>query len=267
MAKINVQNTEITILINNEIEFISLTDMAGGFKEGSALIGKWITNKNTLEYLAIWEKINNTDFNYTEFEVIENNAGVNRFVMSVGQWIERTFAKGLLVKAGRYGGTFAHKDIAFHFAMWLSPEFQIYLINEFQRLKQDEQKNLGWSVQRELTKMNYKIHTDAIKQNIIPKEITPQQVAIIYANEADVLNMALFGITAKEWRDNNPNLKGNIRDFATINELICLSNLENLNALFLSEKITQQDRLIKLNKIAINQITILQNITNQKLIK
>jgi len=188
MAKIKVKNTEITIMVKNETDFISLIDMASGFKEGSSLIGKWITNKNTLEYLGIWEKINNIDFNYPESGVIENSAGVNRFVMSVGQWIDRTLAKGIVVKAGRHGGTYAHKDIAFHFVMWLSPEFQIYLINEFQRLKQDEQKNIGWNVQRELAKMNYKIHTDAIKQNIIPAQITPQQTAIIYANEADVLN-------------------------------------------------------------------------------
>jgi hypothetical protein len=197
MAKIKVENTEITIFVQNDIDFISLTDMSGSFKEGSALIGKWITNKNTLEYLGIWERIYNPDFNYPEFGVIENSAGINRFVMSVGQWIERTQAKGLLVKAGRYGGTFAHKDIAFHFAMWLSPEFQIHLIKEFQRLKEDEYQNIGWTAKRELSKINYRIHTDAVKQNLIPRELTTQQTAIIYANEADVLNMALFGVTAK----------------------------------------------------------------------
>ncbi|PWA10811.1 KilA-N domain-containing protein [Flavobacterium laiguense] len=261
MAKINVKNTEITIFVQNDIDFISLTDMSGSFKEGSALIGKWITNKNTLEYLGIWERIYNPDFNYPEFGVIENSAGINRFVMSVGQWIERTQAKGLLVKAGRYGGTFAHKDIAFHFAMWLSPEFQIHLIKEFQRLKEDEHQNIGWTAKRELSKINYHIHTDAVKQNLIPRELTSQQTAIIYANEADVLNMALFGVTAKLWRDKNPDLKGNCRDYASINELICLSNLENLNAHFINEKQQQNERLTKLNQIAIHQMSILEKVT------
>lgn len=261
MAKIKVKNTEITIFVQNDVDFISLTDMSGSFKEGSALIGKWITNKNTLEYLGIWERIYNPDFNYPEFGVIENSAGINRFVMSVGQWIERTQAKGLLVKAGRYGGTFAHKDIAFHFAMWLSPEFQIHLIKEFQRLKEDEYQNIGWTAKRELSKINYHIHTDAVKQNLIPQELTTQQTAIIYANEADVLNMALFGVTAKQWRDKNPDSKGNCRDYASINELICLSNLENLNAHFINEKLQQNERLIKLNQIAIHQMSILEKVT------
>lgn len=261
MAKIKVKNTEITIFVQNDVDFISLTDMSGSFKEGSALIGKWITNKNTLEYLGIWERIYNPDFNYPEFGVIENSAGINRFVMSVGQWIERTQAKGLLVKAGRYGGTFAHKDIAFHFAMWLSPEFQIHLIKEFQRLKEDEYQNIGWTAKRELSKINYHIHTDAVKQNLIPQELTTQQTAIIYANEADVLNMALFGVTAKQWRDKNPDSKGNCRDYASINELICISNLENLNAHFINEKLQQNERLIKLNQIAIHQMSILEKVT------
>jgi hypothetical protein len=264
---INVKGTAITILAQNNLDYISLTDMTGGFKEGSGLIGKWITNKNTLEYLGIWEKLNNQHFNYPEFGVIEQEAGVNRFIMSVGQWIERTKANGLIVKAGRYGGTFAHKDIAFHFAMWLSPEFQIYLINEFQRLKEEEQKQLGWTAKRELAKLNYHIHTDAIKQNLVPKKITRQQTSIIYANEADVLNVALFGITAKKWRNANPELKGNIRDYAGINELICLSNMENLNAVFINEKIPQKERLIKLNQIAIQQMKILTEVENRKLLK
>jgi hypothetical protein len=210
--KINVKGTEITVIAQSDVDYICLTDMTSGFKEGSGLIGKWITNKNTLEYLGIWEKINNLLFNYPEFGVIEKEAGINRFIMSVGQWIERTKATGLIVKVGRFGGTYAHKDIAFHFAMWLSPEFQIYLINEFQRLKEEEQKQLGWTAKRELAKINYHIHTDAIKQNLIPETLTLAQTSIIYANEADVLNIALFGITAKQWRDTNPGLKGNIRD-------------------------------------------------------
>ncbi len=267
MAKIKVQDTEITILVKNETDYISLTDIAGGFKERSALIGKWITNKNTLEYLAIWEKINTADFNYTEFEVIEKSSGVNRFVMSVGQWIDRTLAKGLLVKAGRYGGTYAHKDIAFHFAMWLSPEFQIYLINEFQRLKQEEQKQLGWDAKRELAKINYHIHTEAVKTYLIPKTLTAFEISLVYANEADVLNMALFGKTAKQWRDENPNKKGNIRDYTGINELICLSNLENLNSVWIQDQIPQKERLIKLNRVAIHQMNILLEVEDRKYLK
>jgi hypothetical protein len=264
---INVNGTAITVVAQNDLDYLSLTDMTVGFKEGSGLIGKWITNKNTLEYLGIWEKINNPSFNYPEFGVIEQESGVNRFIMSVGQWAERTKAAGLLVKAGRYGGTYAHKDIAFHFAMWLSPEFQIYLINEFQRLKEEEQKQLGWSAKRELTKLNYHIHTDAIKQNLIPEELTPAQTAIVYATEADVLNVALFGKTAQQWREANPDLKGNMRDYANINELICLANMENLNAVFIQEKISQKDRLIKLNTIAIQQMKVLIDVENRKLLK
>src|SRR5690606_30580437 len=256
--KINVKGTEISIFAQNEMDFISLTDMTGGFKEGSGLIGKWITNKNTLEYLGIWEKINNPNFNYPEFGVIEQDAGVNRFVMSVGQWVERTQAKGMIVKAGRYGGTYAHKDIAFHFAMWLSPEFQIYLINEFQRLKEDENNRLKleWNFQRTLTKVNYHIHTDAIKENLIPKEITKQQASLVYANEADLLNVALFGITAKEWRDRdyNPDKSGNIRDYATLEQLVVLSNMESINALLIRQGLSQSERLIQLNKTAIIQM-------------
>ncbi len=187
--------------------------------------------------------------------------------MSVGQWIERTNAVGLIVKSGRYGGTYAHKDIAFHFAMWLSPEFQIYLVKEFQRLKEEEQHLIGWTAKRELAKLNYRIHTDAIKQNLIPSLLTPEQISIVYANEADVLNVAMFGITAKQWRDANPEQKGNIRDYASINELICLSNMESINAVFINEGLSQKDRLIKLNKIAIQQMQILQNSANNKILK
>jgi len=241
--------------------------MSSGFNEGSGLIGKWITNKNTLEYLGIWESLKNPSFNYPEFGVIEKESGTNRFIMSVGQWINRTKAFGLVVKAGRYGGTFAHKDIAFHYAMWLSPEFQIYLITEFQRLKEEEQKLLGWSAKRELSKLNYHIHTDAIKQNLIPAELSPSQTSIIYANEADVLNVALFGITAKQWRETNPDLKGNMRDYANINELICLSNMENLNAVFIQEQMPQKERLIKLNQIAIQQMKVLVDVEGRRLLK
>jgi hypothetical protein len=267
MAKIKVQNTEISIIQFSENDFISLTDISSGFKEGSSLISKWITNKNTLEYLSIWEKIHNTSFNYPEFGVIEKESGVNRFTMSVGQWIKRTVAIGLTVKSGRYGGTYAHKDIAFHFAMWLSPEFQIYLIQEFQRLKQDEYKHLGWSVKRELAKVNYHIHTQAIKDFIVPKLLSKEQVNTIYANEADLLNVALFGITAREWRELNPNLRGNIRDYASMNELICLSNLENINSLLIQEKLEQKVRLVKLNQLAIQQMIVLQNLKSRDLLR
>ena len=252
--KINVEGTEISIIRQNNTDFISLTDMTSGFKEGSGLIGKWVTNKNTLEYLGIWEKINNLHFNYPEFGVIEKEAGTNRFIMSVGQWIKRTKATGLIVKAGRYGGTYAHKDIAFHFAMWLSPEFQIYLINEFQRLKEIENKELGWNVSRILSKINYRIHTDAIKENLIPAILSPEKIKQVYASEADVLNVALFGITAKEWRDANPEKHGNMRDYATLEQLVVLANLESINALFIRQQLSQPERLKLLNKQAIQQM-------------
>jgi len=255
--KLTVQGREITVFQNNDIDFISLTDMTSNFKEGSGLIGKWITNKNTLEYLGIWEKINNKDFNYPEFGVIEQEAGTNRFIMSAGQWIKRTNAIGLIVKAGRYGGTYAHKDIAFHFAMWLSPEFQIYIVKEFQRLKETEAKELDWSIKRQLTKINYRIHTDAIKENLIPKNLNKKQINFVYANEADVLNVALFGKTAKQWRNENPDKKGNIRDYANVTQLVCLANLENLNAVFINDGLEQSERLVKLNQIAISQMKIL----------
>ena len=209
-----------------------------------------------MEYIGIWEKINNPDFNYPEFGVIEREAGSNRFIMSVGQWIERTKAIGLEVKTGRYGGTFAYKDIAFHFAMWLSPEFQIYLVNEFQRLKEEENNRLKleWNLQRTLAKINYHIHTDAIKETLIPKEVSKRQAALIYADEADLLNTALFGLTAKEWRERNPALNGNIRDYAELEQLVVLSNLESINALLIKQGLSQSERLIQLNRVAISQM-------------
>ncbi len=242
--------------------------MTTGFNEGSGLIGKWITNKNTLEYLAVWENINNPNFNYPEFGVIEREAGTNRFIMSAGQWVDRTKAIGVIVKAGRYGGTYAHKDIAFNFAMWLSPEFQIYLVNEFQRLKDDENSRLKleWNLQRTLAKVNYHIHTEAIKANLIPKKITQQQASFVYANEADLLNVALFGITAKEWRDSNPDKSGNVRDYATLEQLVVLSNMESINALLIRQGLSQNERLIELNKVAITQMkSLLENNTIKKL--
>jgi hypothetical protein len=206
-------------------------------------------------------------FNSPEFEGIKNAAGLNRFILSVKQWIEKTNSIGIIAKAGRYGGTYAHKDIAFEFASWVSPQFKLYLLKEFQRLKDEEQKALGWSAKRELTKINYHIHTEAIKRNLIPAELTSIQTSIIYASEADVLNVAMFGMTAKEWREANPDRKGNIRDYATINELICLSNMENLNAVFINERLPQRERLIKLNQIAIQQMRVLQDVGNMNLLK
>ena len=224
-------------------------------------------NRSTIEFIGLWEQFNNPDFNSIEFDGIKNIAGSNSFALTPKRWIETTNAKGIVSKTGRYGGTFAHRDIAFEFASWLSAEFKFYLIKEFQRLKEEEQKLLGWSAKRELAKLNYHIHTDAIKQNLSPQELSPSQTSIVYANEADVLNIAMFGITAKQWRDANPDLKGNIRDYANINELICLSNMENLNAVFINENMPQNERLIKLNQIAIQQMKILQEVENRKLLK
>jgi len=268
MAKINVKETDVTILKINEDDYISLTDIAK-FKsdDPTAVIANWMRNRNTIEYLGIWETLYNPDFNPIEFDRFRNEAGLNAFTLSPQKWIEATNAKGMISKSGRYGGTFAHKDIAFKFAAWVSIEFELYFIKEFQRLKEEEQKQLGWTAKRELSKINYHIHTDAIKQNLIPVELTPQQISYVYANEADVLNVALFGVTAKQWRDANPDLKGNIRDYATINELICLSNMENLNAVFINENMPQSERLVKLNQIAIQQMNVLQEVEKRKLLK
>jgi len=267
MKTITVQKTEITIISIEEKDYISLTDIVRNIENGLSLIEKWFRNKNTIEFLGIWEEMYNSDFNSLEFEGIKNEAGLNRFILSVKQWTEKTNSKGIIAKAGRYGGTYAHKDIAFEFASWVSPQFKLYLLKEFQRLKEEEQKQIGWSAKSELAKINYHIHTDAIKQNFIPSELKPEQISIVYANEADVLNVSLFGITSKQWRDANLDLKGNIRDYATINELICLSNMENINAILINDDIPQMERLIKLNQIAIQQMRILQNVENRKLFK
>ena len=268
MAKITVQNTDISIVKYNEEDYISLTDMAKSQLQ-EHIIFRWLSLKSTIEYLGEWEMLYNPDFNCTEFGTIKNAAGSNNFVLSVKTWIERTNAIGIRSKAGRYGGTYAHRDIAYHFGMWISPKFQLLLVKEYQRLKAEEHQQLGWSAKRELSKINYRIHTDAIKQNLIPQKVTPVQANIIYANEADVLNVAMFGMTAKQWREANPELKGNIRDYATINELICLSNMENLNAVFIEQNMTQRERLVKLNQIAIHQMSILENGNNRnrKLLK
>ena len=262
MAKIIVQDTLITVLNFEEQDYISLTDMASA-KEGDSraadVIKNWIRSRYTIEFLGTWEVIHNPNFKVVEFDHFRKSAGLPSFVLSASEWIERTNAIGIIVKKGRYGGTYAHKDIAFEFGSAISVPFKLYLIEEFQRLKTEEQRQLGWSVKRELSKINYRIHTDAIKQNLIPMEVTPIQASIIYANEADVLNVAMFGMTAKQWRETNPELKGNIRDYATINELICLSNMENLNAVFIEQNMTQRERLVKLNQIAIHQMNILGN--------
>lgn len=268
MAKINVHDTTVTVIYHNDNDYISLTDIAK-YKsdEPAAVISNWMRNRNTIEYLGIWESLYNPNFNPFEFEGFRKEAGLNAFTLSPQKWTTATNAIGIISKAGRYGGTYAHKDIAFKFASWISVEFELYIVKEFQRLKEEEQKQLGWSAKRELSKINYRIHTDAIKRNIIPEEVTSQQASIIYANEADVLNVAMFGMTAKQWREANADKKGNIRDYATINELICLSNMENLNAVFIDQGIPQSERLIKLNQIAIQQMRVLEDDKGRKLIK
>ena len=266
MKKIQVNGTEIAVSqINNE-DFICITDMLKA-KDGDFFISDWLRNRNTLEYIGTWERVYNPNFNFDEFNLITNRSGLNSFKISVKEFVGRTNAISIVAKAGRYGGTYAHKDIAFEFAMWISPEFKIYIVKEFQRLKADEQKMIGWSAKRELAKINYRIHTDAIKNNLIPAQLTTAQVSVIYADEADVLNMALFGKTAKQWRSENPDKKGNIRDDASINELICLSNLENINAVFINENIPQSERLVKLNQIAIHQMSVLQEVEHRKYLK
>mgnify|MGYP003957089793 CR=1 FL=1 len=254
MAKITVLESNITILKD---DYISLTDMVRNIENGLVLIEKWLRNKNTIEFIGIWEEMYNADFNSPEFEGIKNEAGYNRFSLSVKMWINKTNAHGLIAKAGRYGGTYAHKDIAFEFASWISPKFKLFLIKEFQRLKEDEQKQLGWDIKRNLTKINYRIHTDAIKENLIPKQLQASQISFVYASEADILNVALFSMTAKQWQEANKDKKGNIRDYADVNQLVCLANLESLNAHFISENISQPQRIEKLNQVAIKQMNIL----------
>lgn len=263
---IHIGNAEINLLPLGQDDYISLTDMAHSQMQ-EHIIFRWMSLKSTIEYIGEWEALYNPNFNYTEFGTIKNAAGSNNFVLSVKTWIERTNAIGIVAKAGRYGGTYAHKDIAYNFGMWISPRFQLLLVKEYQRLQEEKHKLLGWTAKRELSKINYHIHTDAIKQNLIPNRLTPQQISYVYANEADVLNVALFGQTAKQWREDNPDLKGNIRDYASINELICLANMENLNAVLINEGISQSDRLVKLNQIAIQQMKVLEEVNNRKLLK
>jgi hypothetical protein len=256
--KLNVQGNEITIIENRGKEYISLTDMLKA-KDGDFFISDWLRNRNTVEYLGIWESVYNPSFNYGEFAIIKSQAGLNSYKISVKEWVEKTNAIGLKATTGRYGGTYAHPDIAFEFGMWISPQFKIFLIKEFQRLKEEENSRLKleWNLQRTLAKVNYHIHTDAIKENLIPKEVTKKQMQLIYADEADLLNIALFGITAKEWREAHPNKEGNIRDEATLEQLVVLSNLESINALLIRQGLSQAERLVELNKTAIAQMKTL----------
>lgn len=267
--EIKVKEVLIKTLRVDDEDYISITDIAKQKNpvEPKDVVKNWMRLKNTIEYLGLWEQLNNPLFKGVEIDPLLKNAGSNAFTMSPSRWVELTGASGIITKNGAGGGTYAQRDIAFKFASWVSVEFELYLIKEFQRLKEEEQKQLGWSAKRELAKINYRIHTDAIQQNLIPKELTSAQTTIIYANEADVLNVAMFGKTAKQWREANSELKGNIRDYASINELICLANLENLNAVFINEQIPQQQRLIRLNKIAIQQMQILQESENRKILK
>ncbi len=259
MARIKVLNKEIKLYSVKEEDYISLTDIARykDSKRSDYIIQNWLRNRNTIEFLGIWEHLNNPDFNPIEFDGIRKQAGLNSFVLTAKRWIEATGAIGIVSRAGRYGGTYAHKDIAFEFASWVSVEFKLYLIKEFQRLKEEERKTLGWDIRRNLAKINYRIHTDAIQQHLIPPELDKKQTSLVYASEADVLNLALFGMTAAQWREANPDKKGNIRDYADVTQLVCLSNLENLNALFIAEGLSQQERLERLNRIAIHQMTLL----------
>lgn len=270
-SKIIVQETEITFISKEIGEYISLTDIAKyrNPTEPFSVINNWMRSRSTIEFLGLWEKLNNSDFKPIEFERFKSEAGSNYFVLSPQRWIERTNAAGIISKSGRYGGTFAHTDIAFEFASWISSEFKLYLITEFKRLKQEEnyRLQLEWNLQRTISKINYRIHTDAIKESLTPKEITKQQASFVYANEADLLNVALFGITAKEWRETNPDQKGNIRDNATLEQLVVLSNMESINALLIEQRLSQSDRLIQLNKVAITQMKSLTESNSIKKLK
>src|SRR5690606_2031104 len=253
--KIEVEGKEITVILGDKQEYISLTDMLKA-KDGDFFISDWLRNRNTVEYLGIWENIYNPAFNYGEFAIIKSQAGLNSYKLSVKEWVEKTNAIGLKATTGRYGGTYAHPDIAFEFGMWISPQFKIYLIKEFQRLKDDENNrlNLEWNLQRTISKINYHIHTDAIKENLIPQTVTTQQANFVMADEADLLNVALFGVTAKEWRENNLDKDGNIRDYATLEQLVVLSNMESINALLIKQGLSQSERLTHLNLVAITQM-------------
>ncbi len=266
--KIKVIGTEISILSDNNLDYISLTDMLKA-KDGDFFISDWLRNRNTVEFLGIWESVYNPDFNYGEFAIIKSQAGLNSYKISVKEWVEKTKAIGIKATTGRYGGTYAHADIAFEFGMWISAEFKIYLIKEFKRLKEDETNRLqlDWNLQRTLSKINYHIHTDAIKENLIPTELNKQQINFVYASEADLLNVALFGKTAMQWRKENPDINGNMRDMASIEQLVVLSNLESINAVLIRQGISQSNRLVQLNLIAITQMKSLINNQQFKKIK
>ncbi|MBF0235887.1 MAG: KilA-N domain-containing protein [Desulfamplus sp.] len=257
--KIEIIGSDVAFFHQGAEDYISLTDLAKhkNAEYTGVVISHWLSTRYTVEFMGIWERVNNPDFNLTEFSYIKNESGSNGYVLSAKQWIQKTNAIGIISKAGRYGGTYAHKDIAFEFATWISPELKFYLIKEFQRLKEEEQKQFGWDVKRQLTKINYRIHTDAIKENLIPPELTKQQVTHVYASEADLLNMALFGKTAKQWRDENPEKKGNIRDYSNVTQLVCLANLETLNAHLIQQELPQPERLTLLNHTAIQQMRLL----------
>lgn len=269
MAKLIVKEQVIKTSNQEGIDYICITDIARQRNptDPNGVIANWMRNRNTIEFLGIWENLYNPMFNPLEFEGFRKEAGLNAFTLSPSRWIEATGAKGIVAISGKYGGTYAHKDIAFEFASWISVEFKLYLVREFQRLKEEERNLIGWTAKRELSKINYHIHTDAIKENLLPAEVTREQASLKYADEADVLNIAMFGVTARQWRDANPDKKGNIRDYASINELICLSNMENLNAVFINEGMPQPERLIKLNQIAIHQMQILENTAKKNLLK
>lgn len=269
--KIKVLGTEIALSSQKKEDYISLTDIAKykNPEHPADVIKNWTRSKDTIEFLGLWERINNPEFKLVEFYQFRNQAGTNSFVLSPQKWIESTNAEGIISKSGKYGGTFAHKDIAFEFASWISAEFKLYLIKEFQRLKEDENERLqlGWDIKRNLAKINYRIHTDAIKKHLVPDKISRNAENLIYASEADILNLALFGMTAKEWRNNNPTLDGNMRDYADVSQLVCLSNLENINALFIKEGMEKPKRLEKLNDIAIEQMILLTKETSLKRLK
>ncbi|MEO6844628.1 MAG: KilA-N domain-containing protein [Ginsengibacter sp.] len=274
MAKnkiLTVEKLDIVLYSVNDEDYISLTDMAR-YRDADRtnyIIQNWLRTRSAIEFCGLWEQLNNPTFKGIEFDAFKNEAGANSFSLTPQKWIETTNAIGIISKSGRYGGTFAHRDIAFEFASWISAEFKLYLITEFQRLKKDENNRLklDWNLQRTLAKVNYRIHTDAIKENLVPKELSKQQVNFVYANEADLLNVALFGRTAKQWREQNPNTEGNVRDTATLEQLVVLSNLESINAVLIHQGHNQSERLLQLNKIAITQMKSLMNSSQLKKLK
>ena len=268
-SKVNIKGTEVSLYSKQDSDYISITDIAK-YKNPEApadIIKNWLRNKNTIELLGLWERLNNPDFKLVEFDQFKNEAGYNHFVLSPQKWINKTNAIGLQSKSGRYGGTFAHKDIALEFASWVSVEFKFYLLKEFQRLKSEESKRIDWDVSRTIAKLNYRVHTNAVKEHLIPTDLSKLKQKFVYANEADLLNLALFGKTAKQWRDENPNEKGNIRDYSSMEQLVVLSNLESFNSELIKSKISPEKRLKKLNEIAISQMKIMLEQKSVKTLK